>query len=146
MNTDTTIGRLLSRSTIDHKRGCWLRGGALRHGYSPISVDGQQTYAHRVAYECFKGPIPDGLQIDHLCRVTNCCNPDHLEAVTQRENVMRSLGPSAFAVRKTHCLRGHSLEGATVWHYKGKRKCRPCSRLRLNAWRAKQRESGHQVS
>ncbi len=67
--------------------GCWFWLGALSRGYGSL----KNARAHRVAYEMTIGPIPEGLVIDHLCRVTSCVNPDHLEAVTQAENVRRGL-------------------------------------------------------
>ncbi len=69
---------------------CWLWNAHLdREGYGGFSVGGMSVPAHRWAYEFCVGPIPDGLTIDHLCRVHNCQNPDHLEPVTRRENVRR---------------------------------------------------------
>lgn len=77
--------------------------------------------AHRVAYEQAKGPIPTGLQIDHLCRNRACVNPDHLEAVTQGENVRRAV--------PDRCINGHDLND-NPYRYHGKRMCRPCRRER----------------
>ena len=79
----------------DGDGGCWVWFGAqcTPNGYGQlyITVDGvkKKLYVHRVAYELVIGNIPDGLEIDHLCRVRNCVNPDHLEAVTHRENILR---------------------------------------------------------
>jgi hypothetical protein len=91
-------------------------------------------YVHRVAYELAKGPIPAGMQIDHLCRVLTCCNPAHLEAVTPRTNVRRSNSTAGINARKTHCSRGHPLDLASDnCRYSEKyntRFCRACERLR----------------
>lgn len=86
-----------------------------------------KRYAHRVAYEAIKGPIPEGLVIDHLCRVRWCCNPEHLEAVTNEENILRGESPPARNARKERCDRGHEL----VPRSDGKRYCPTCRR----AWR-----------
>lgn len=98
------IERLLSRIEIDDQ-GCWIWQGTCDYdGYGKIAygqrVNGRpgMERTHRVAYELLAVPVPDGLTIDHLCRVRACCNPDHLEAVTLRENLSRGL--SRFNARK----------------------------------------------
>lgn len=84
------IDRLLARAHEDTSTGCWLWAGASNpEGYGRIWVEDRLGYTHRVAYEAFVGPIPDGYDIDHLCRNRGCCNPDHLEAVTRRTNLLR---------------------------------------------------------
>jgi hypothetical protein len=72
--------------------GCWIWCGQIHTGgkYGRTSLNGRKVYAHRLMYEIYHGPIPDNLHIDHLCRNTLCVNPDHLEAVTQRENNIRA--------------------------------------------------------
>jgi len=76
--------------TIDEVTGCWHWGGLVgTHGYGIIRTPSGWRLAHRVYYERFVGPIPDGLQVDHLCRVRDCVNPEHLEPVTQAENIRR---------------------------------------------------------
>lgn len=102
-------------------------------GYGVISIDGERYLAHRVAYEAAKGPIPDGLVLDHLCRNPPCVNPDHLEAVTLKENTLRGIGPSAVNARKTHCIRGHRLADENLYFYPsrgGDRQCRKCGAQR----------------
>src|SRR5690554_7572127 len=86
-------------------------GGLMKSGYSQLGVrrDGKTKtlYGHRVMYESFVGPIPEGLHLDHLCRNRACVRPDHLEPVTNRENVHRGLaGP------KSRVKRGHALTSA----------------------------------
>jgi hypothetical protein len=91
------------------------------------------TYAHRFAYSVLVGPIPDGLQIDHLCRNEMCVNPEHLEPVTQRINMLRGTGPQAVNAQKTHCPKGHPLSGNNVYAHTVRatgtpgRRCRTCN-------------------
>jgi hypothetical protein len=104
--------------------GCWLwTGYALKTGYGTSTSDGRSKLVHRQAYEIAVGPIPDGLHIDHLCRVRSCVNPKHLEPVTAAENVRRS------AAHKTACVHGHPYdEENTRWHNGIHRECRACDR------------------
>lgn len=118
--------------------GCWLwRGRITNAGYGQIGIreGGRQVTrsAHRISYETFIGPIPEGLVIDHLCRERRCVNPAHMEPVTQRENVMRSpIGPAALNARKTHCPQGHAYDEInTYWQSNGGRLCRTCQRERV---------------
>jgi hypothetical protein len=83
--------------------------------------------AHRISYMAFVGLIPDGMQIDHLCRNRKCVNPMHLEAVTQRVNILRGEGFSARNARKTHCTKGHPFTEGNLYLVRGKfRRCRTC--------------------
>lgn len=92
---------------------CWLWTNVLdSKGYgrwSPSKHTIDEQMAHRRAYVLFIGPIPDGLELDHLCRVRNCVNPSHLEPVTHRENSLRGFSPFAINARKTHCINGHEF-------------------------------------
>lgn len=109
-----------------HPSGCLLWTGSLDgHGYGqildkPRKQGGRLVMVHRVAYETWVGPIPEGLVLDHLCRVPRCCNPYHLEAVTQAENMRRA--------RKTHCKRGHEYTPETSRPTKDSRVCLLCQR------------------
>jgi HNH endonuclease len=122
--------------------GCWeWRGKVNRGGYGRICVSraaGDQQ-VHRIAYETFIGPIPDGMEIDHKCRNRKCCNPDHLEAVTPRENQRRSTSPIAKNMATTHCKGGHALAGDNLYLHRGRRQCRECQRARVRAYRRKKR-------
>lgn len=90
---------------------CWLWNGRRKAtGYGRLNIDGQSVAAHRYAWEEQNGPIPKGLQIDHLCRVRNCVRPSHLRVVDQRTNVLCGESPPAQNARKTHCPRGHHYQ------------------------------------
>jgi hypothetical protein len=112
------------------KRGedeCWpWLANKLPKGYGTIRIDKRRCYAHRVSYELHRGPIPEGMQIDHLCRNPGCVNPAHLEVVTPRENVLRGNGLSAQNARKTHCPKGHPLVSGNIYRSENGRRCREC--------------------
>lgn len=99
-------------------------GNLMPNGYGRI----QRQYVHRIAYEHAKGPIPPRLDIDHLCRVRNCINPDHLEAVTRRENLLRGETLTAWHAAKTHCIHGHEYTPENTGRTAGGRFCRACAR------------------
>lgn len=112
---------------IVQENGChtWL-GCQLPLGYGRVSIDGAPDYAHRVRYEREIGPIPEGMELDHICRNAACCNPQHLEPVTHRENVLRGNSPTAANALKTHCSKGHPLSGDNLCPYNKKRGYRTC--------------------
>lgn len=121
--------RLAAKLAPDIATGCNLWTGRTNlRGYGRIQHDKHQLLVHRVAYELRFGPIPLGLVIDHLCRNTLCCNPDHLEAVSQRENTLRGSGPTARRAWQTHCHKGHPLSGDNLRLLNGRRQCRACRR------------------
>ena len=123
---------------VTKTEGCWLWSGADNgNGYGTVYVNGRKTYAHRVSYEMAHGPIPVGLQIDHLCRVRNCVRPEHLEVVTPRENNLRGESPAAQQSRRTHCPQGHAYDETNTWVSKtGHRSCRTCTTERSRRQRA----------
>ena len=120
-------------SKVDRTEGCWLWTASTNRGYGQYYVKehGRAIMAHRVAYEALVGPIPPGLVIDHLCRVHACVNPVHLEAVTQRENLLRGVGASAQNALKTRCPKGHAYDDANTMISNGQRRCRECLLLKL---------------
>jgi hypothetical protein len=120
---------------------CWIwQRAKLPRGYGVAKVGGQIRRAHCVAYEVSVGPIPDGLELDHLCRVTACINPTHLEAVSHEVNCLRGKAPSAFNAKKTHCKHGHefTVENTIIERRpdgRERRRCRACARRhRNNNW------------
>jgi hypothetical protein len=132
--------RIESYISPEPMSGCWLwTGGAYQNRYGRINVAGEMCYAHRVVYTLLKGEIPLGLTIDHLCRVTFCVNPDHLEPVTRSENMRRRPDVQATGAR-THCAYGHSRWG--IHSTPPKRFCLECHRLTELARRAEARR-GH---
>lgn len=112
-----------------HSTPCWISDRAAHsNGYTKIGHDGRTELTHRFAYMAFVGPIPDGLQIDHLCSVRACCNPDHLEAVDCRTNLLRGNTLTAAEVAQTHCRNGHPLSGGNLYMRPDRlgRMCRAC--------------------
>ena len=134
---------------VGHPLGCWVwTGGHSGSGYGVFAtgsrVDDSLRFvlAHRYAYVQLIGEIPDGMQLDHLCRYTSCVNPDHLEPVTPRENSLRGVGPSAKNARATHCKNGHPFTPENTWlnEKRNARHCRTCSRRRFREWAARSKE------
>lgn len=122
-----------------HSTPCWIyRKKPTDRGYCQMKMpDGSQPCAHRAFYEYHVGVIPPGLTIDHLCRVRNCVNPAHLEAVTRGENVLRGKTITAANVAKTHCPYGHPYdEQNTRVTPQGTRACRACARERRRRGRS----------
>ncbi len=147
---------LLAKIAIDAD-GCWLWTGTINeNGYGKLIYRGRQTRAHRVSHEAFKGPIPVGLDVDHLChdplacnggkmcKHRRCINPDHLKAATRKDNLNRGAQPDKiWKARKaiTHCPSGHAYtEYNTIKKTRGDRQCRECCRVRSAAYNKKKAE------
>lgn len=125
MNTETFW------SKVDKSGDCWIwTAGATSAGYGLF----KHQYAHRISYRLHRGEIPEGLELDHLCRVTRCVNPDHLEAVTHAENVRRGMSPPAIRHRAGTCALGHPF---VVINGGKRRYCRICHTRQENARRAR---------
>lgn len=115
---------------------CWIWQGHTVRGHGRIGIKKERYIVHRVVYELLVGKIPEGLEIDHLCRVRACCNPKHLEPVTRRENQIRGFSPVGLNARKTHCSHGHPFERENLYvHTDGSRVCRTCGRLAQAGYR-----------
>jgi hypothetical protein len=116
----------------------WL-GSTNPGGYGTFNIGKRKGGAHRLSWELRNGPIPKDLVIDHLCRTPRCVNPDHLEPVTQAENLRRGMSPTWTAIRDGKCRKGHPITDPTnLWiGPTGERKCRACMKLnRKQRWEA----------
>ena len=130
----------LFKKHVIKQDGCWAWGGSVSGtGYAIVSHKMKAIGAHRVSYELHKGPIPAGLVIDHLCRNRICTNPDHLEPVTNAENLMRGGGPQAINKAKTECIHGHPLSGANLYLWGRGRGCRACRKRNSERFCAKKK-------
>ena len=156
----STLERFMLYVHAEPNTGCWLWAGADdgRHGYGRFRHHGLGTpQAHRVSYILHKGPVPDGLTLDHKCRQRACVNPDHLEPVTRIENIRRgayrkglALGGHANGQRqrgRTHCKRGHELNAANTRHCitaagTPGRQCKRCHAIRERERQASRRAGG----
>ncbi len=120
--------RIADKIVPEPNSGCWLWTGTFAgKEYGQTFWNGKSAYAHRTVYEILKGPIPEGLCIDHLCRVPSCVNPDRLEPVTMKENLRRGEHPGNGNKEKTHCPKGHLYSGENLYvRRKGWRQCRTC--------------------
>lgn len=144
--------RVFEKLTEDPATGCWVWTARTRRGfrlgspgYGAISNPGKgngSSSAHIVVYEYMVGEVPRGLVLDHLCRNTLCCNPYHLDPVTQRVNILRGEGVAAKYAAQTHCKRGHPFEGWNlIVRSNGNRDCRTCAAASNKASQARKRNA-----
>lgn len=143
-NTPEDVLRLVDRS--GGPDACWPWIGRLNpYGYGSSSLvlasGRHERGAHRIVYSLLVGPIPEGLQLDHLCRNPRCVNPAHLEPVTMVENLLRGVNPPAVNARMVTCQRGHPFDG--IHHRYGRpfRYCKTCARTRQAGYNAARREA-----
>lgn len=131
VNKDGPIPESISFPEL--KTPCWMWNGSMARGYGRFWVDGKHVGAHIYSYVIAYGTVPDGLELDHCCRVTRCVRPDHLEAVTSKVNGERSLAVAATKARslaRTHCYRGHEFTPENTLRKANRgRLCRICKNL-----------------
>ena len=131
---DYDLARFMQKVVVDPS-GCWLWTSTTNGEYGQFGFSTHTVYAHRVSYQHHVGPMPEGYTIDHLCKVKLCVNPEHLEAVTYRENMRRSGSRKATSLYmrpdQTKCGAGlhdwipeNLKKNGTSW------KCRLCHNLR----------------
>lgn len=144
MPLDERIPFWMERSTTN-EHGCWLFQGALNEGYGSVGYQGRTRLLHKLVWEHFHGPVPDGLELDHLCRNRNCWNdsPRHLETVTRSVNIKRG---DHWGRKKTHCPRGHEYSVENTRVEQGRRHCRPCDRIAAKQSNDAKREKRRNVA
>lgn len=140
----TPVERLFEYMMPEPNSGCWLWMGKTSNGYGIIGLANRKRMAaHKFSWELVHGKVPDNLVLDHLCRVRCCVNPDHLEPVTNKENILRGVSVSAVYAKRSHCKSGHEYTAENTAWSKGRdsetrgRQCRAC-------WREKARRRYHQ--
>jgi DNA-directed RNA polymerase subunit RPC12/RpoP len=118
---------------------CLEWAGSLTKGYGEFTITRKKSKAHRWLYERWVGPIPEDLELDHLCRNRACVNPSHLESVTRTMNILRGESPPARNARSTHCVQGHEFtpENTRINRRDGGRECRACGREKARNNRAR---------
>jgi hypothetical protein len=129
--------RIETKLSPEPTSGCWLwTGSVTRGGYGHAWFQKRPRAVHRIVYEMLVGPVPKGLDLDHLCRNRCCANPKHLEPVSHRENVLRGVGFAARYAKQTHCKRGHPLSGDNLAEQSRRRgrMCKQCTRASKLEW------------
>lgn len=144
-STLTSVKRLLNRIQVEPDSGCWIWQRAPNNsGYATTNWQGRSAFVHRIFYESFFGPIPEGLECDHLCGKRICVNPFHLEAVTHKLNRQRGR-TTKYKLANTHCPHGHPYSGDNLYidMKRGRiyRACRACRNQRKRLKRLERRVS-----
>ncbi len=147
MTTPTPLPERLLASRVVTDRGCWEKSSNNRDYYSRFSYKGRVVGAHRVAYEVFRGPIPEGMCVCHRCNNKRCMNPNHLYLATNKQNIQDACrdglakGPPAEKREQSHCIHGHPLSGENLQiTRRGRRHCKECQRRHSRDWKARRRE------
>lgn len=143
--------RFWDKVSPEPNSGCWLWTAAIlrKYGRFRFGADGTATkLAHRGAYQRLVGPVPEGMELDHLCRTPSCVNPAHLRPISHYDNVMCGDLPKVSFLKhaaKTHCPKGHPYDEANTYHAPGKpnRQCRQCQRERQALRPKASRDPGH---
>ena len=150
--TDAEIeARFWKHVSPEPNSGCWLwtasEDGRGYGQFAPFGWRGLHKQgsikAYKFAYLFYRGSVPDGKELDHVCRNRLCVNPDHLEPVSHRENVLRGDSPSARQARQTHCKRGHEFTAENTWSGDEHRRCKTCDKVRMAAFHKARREASH---
>lgn len=152
----TRLDRFKEKYEVDESTGCWIWNGATQSkGYSQFWDGEGSVGGHVWSHLHFIGPIPDGMIVNHkchdwadppceevMCIHRRCVNPDHIEAVPPRENIMSkgSRSPSKVNSEKTHCIHGHELSGRNLMVKNGKRQCRECQYAAQRRWQARNKK------
>lgn len=138
-NVQQTITAFWCR--VEKTDTCWLwTGGRTKDGYANFRFDSKDSYGHAFAFLLHTGhPVPEGLVIDHLCRVRHCVRPDHLRAVTQMENVNAGL------TKHKYCKRGHPLADPNYYYWKAngvtKKRCKACIPIQMADYNARKKNA-----
>lgn len=145
-----TLARFEVKYKVDPETGCWIwqaasipqRGSKAGNRYGMFHWNGKMGYAHRFAYEVWRGPVPARLTIDHRCKTTLCCCPFHLEAVSLRTNVQRGdlqVHPIVVKAANRECTNGHWLDEENTYNdSRGHSRCRMCARELAQRYRLRQ--------
>lgn len=133
---ETRLELFMAKVSPEPNSGCWFWTGYVNHqNYGRFYNGKKSVLAHRWAYEHFVGSIPDSRELDHLCRIPCCVNPDHLDPVSHRQNILRGNGACARNAKKTHCPKGHPYSGSNLYLSRTRREriCRRCLKDRNRA-------------
>ncbi|MCA1844613.1 MAG: HNH endonuclease [Actinobacteria bacterium] len=138
----TPFERTWNKFLVDD--GCWLWTASIdADGYGRLgkgSDPTQPTKAHVVLWNALRGPVPEGMELDHLCQVKHCVNPAHLEPTTHLVNCQRR---PQYQSEKTHCPQGHPYDEENTYDNQGRRHCRACMKVRNAKYEVKRKERRH---